>query len=128
MSLTVNAPAVTTQTAVVSPFGNIAQMYILSVTLTPVAVAATTSAEQTFSVPGLNVGDFVLLSKPTAQAGLSIGNERVSALGTLAITYSNNSAGSISPTVSEAYSFMIFRPISMQLANGMPVQLPLLGN
>lgn len=128
MSLTTNAPAITTQTAVVTASGNVSQMYILNIVLTPVAVATATTAEQSFAVPGLLLGDFVMLNKPTAQAGLGISNERVSANGTLSITYANNSAGAITPTASESYNFMLFRPIAMQMANGMPSLLPLLGN
>lgn len=76
--------------------------------LTPASVAADTSAEQPFTVPNLNVGDVVVLSKPSAQAGLSIGNVRVSAANTIAITYVNSTAAAITP-VSETYGFAVIR-------------------
>src|SRR5712691_6459698 len=61
--------------------------------LSPALVAANTTAEQTFTVTGLAVGDVVIsVNKPTAQAGLGIVGWRVSAANTLAITFSNNTA------------------------------------
>jgi hypothetical protein len=90
--------------------GNTDKLKIISATLSPVAVAINTTAEQTFTVPGLAVGDFVSISKPTAQAGLGIVGARVSAANTLAITFSNNTAGSITPTASQVYLIMVLRP------------------
>jgi len=83
--------------------GNVAALGVISVTLSPAQVAANTTAEQTFTVPGLKVGDFVDVNKPTAQAGLGIAAIRVSAANTLAITFSNNTAAPITPTASETY-------------------------
>lgn len=77
--------------------------YVLNATLSPAAVAANTTAEQTFTVFGVQVGDVVYVNKPTAQAGIGIVGARVSAANTLAITFSNNTAGSITPTASEKY-------------------------
>jgi len=71
-------------------------------TLTPVSVAANTTAEQTFTVTGLVAGSAVWVNKPSAQAGLGIAGVRVSAANTLAITFANSSAAAIVPTV-EAY-------------------------
>jgi len=73
-------------------------------TLTPSAVAANTTAEQTFTVTGLaGTPSLVIVNKPTAQAGLGIAGVRVSAANTLAINYSNDTSGSITPTASEVY-------------------------
>lgn len=71
--------------------------------ISPVAVAGATSAEQTFTVTGLNTSDAVFVTKPTAQAGLGIVGARVSAADTLAITFMNSTATSITPTASETY-------------------------
>ena len=80
--------------------------YYLQV-LTPALIVLNTTAEQTFTVPGLEVGDTVLsINKPTAQAGLGIVNWRVSAANTLAITFINATGASITPT-SEAYKIVI---------------------
>lgn len=80
----------------------ITRMYVIKQTLTPAAVGANTTAEQTFTVNGLAVGDSIDINKASHQAGLSIGNVRVSAANTLAIQYVNTTAGSITPT-SEQY-------------------------
>jgi hypothetical protein len=66
-------------------------------TLTPASVAANTSAEQTFSVPGLVVGDVVGVNPPSLQAGLAIAHARVSATDTLAIAWINATAGPLTP-------------------------------
>ena len=73
------------------------------------AVATITTAEQTVSVPGLNVGDAVFVNKPTHQAGLGIAGARVSAKDTLAITFVNPTAGGITPTASEIYKVVRFQ-------------------
>lgn len=83
--------------------GNVAALGVISVALSPAQVAANTTAEQTFTVPGLLVGDYVGVNKPSAQAGLGVAAVRVSAANTLAITFSNNTASPITPTASETY-------------------------
>jgi len=90
--------------------GNIALSALLGVTLSPASVANATTAEQTFTVTGLQVGDFVNVTKPTTQAGLGIVNSRVSAANTLAITFSNSTAATITPTASEVYTVAVDRP------------------
>lgn len=72
-------------------------------TLSPASVAANTTAEQTFTVTGLAATSLVIVNKPTAQAGLGIAGVRVSAANTLAINFSNDTSGSITPTASEVY-------------------------
>lgn len=118
-------PAVTTTGQTQAAFGNAQLTAMLSVTLSPAIVAANTTAEQTFTVTGLAVGDFVEVNKPTTQAGLGIVNVRVSAANTLAIAFSNNTAAGITPTASEAYQIIVIRPTSATLAAGLPAVLPL---
>lgn len=90
--------------------GNIQAAGVITVTLSPAQVAANTTAEQTFTVPGLVVAtDYVSANKPTAQAGLGIVGARVSAADTIAITFSNNTASPITPTASEAYKVFYVR-------------------
>ncbi|MBY4730745.1 hypothetical protein K6V90_09395 [Cupriavidus pauculus] len=89
--------------------GNVAAMGVISVALSPAQVAANTTAEQTFTVPGLKVGDFVDINKPTAQAGLGIAAVRVSAANTLAVSFSNNTASPITPTAAETYLVLYTR-------------------
>lgn len=93
--------------------GNLLSFGVISVTLSPALIAANTSAEQTFTVPGLKVGDFVDVNKPTAQAGLAIFGERVSAADTLAITFGNFTGSGITPTASQVYLVRWARPESV---------------
>lgn len=81
---------------------------VYTATIDPAAVAAATSAEQTFTVTGLTTDDIVVVSKPTATAGVGIVNARVSAADTLALTFMNATAGSIDPA-SETYTIIAFR-------------------
>ena len=92
--------------------GNLVKQSVISVTLSPVAVAANTTAEQTVTVNGLLVGDMVYVSKPTAQAGLGIVGSRVSAANTLAITFVNATVSSITPTAAQVYLILVSRPDS----------------
>lgn len=88
---------------------------IIQATLSPVIVAQNTSAEQTFTINGLKVGDVPLsVNKPTAQAGLGIVGFRVSAANTLAVTFSNNTGSGITPTASEKYLIAVARPDSLE--------------
>lgn len=90
--------------------GNIIGEWVLAVTISPSVVAPNTTAEQTFTVPGLNVGDFVEVNKPTTQGGLGIVNSRVSAANTLAIAFGNLTSATITPTASESYFVTVTRP------------------
>lgn len=90
--------------------GNLPKQSVISVTLSPSAVSANTSAEQTFTVNGLEAGDHVVVNKPSAQAGLGIVGVRVSAANTLAITFGNFTASPITPTASEVYKVLLSRP------------------
>jgi hypothetical protein len=90
--------------------GNLRGINQYSLTLSPVSVAANTTAEQTFTFNGLNVNDFVEVNLQGAsiQAGLSIANTRVSAANTLAITFGNATASAITPTGSSVYTLLHF--------------------
>ncbi len=73
------------------------------------AVGDIEAAEQTVSVPGLEVGDVVYVSKPTAQGGLGVVGVRVSAADTLAITFTNPTAGNITPTAKEKWLGVVIK-------------------
>lgn len=92
--------------------GNLVKQSVISVTLTPAAIVLNTTAEQTFTVNGLLPGDMVLVNKPTTQAGLGIVGSRVSAANTLAITFSNVTGSSITPTAAQTYLVLVSRPDS----------------
>lgn len=89
--------------------GNLLFSTMLSFTPTPVIVGANTTAEQTFTIPGLQVGDFVNIIKPSTQAGLGIVNCRVSAANTLAVAFCNTTGGGLTPTALERYLLMVDR-------------------
>lgn len=77
-------------------------VYRILQTLTPGAVAAQTTSEQTFNVPGVQLGDSIDINKASHSAGLGIVNVRASAQGVLAITFMNTTTGPITPP-SEQY-------------------------
>jgi hypothetical protein len=87
---------------------------VVTFTYDPASVAAATTAEQTVTVNGLRVGDFVFRpSKPTLTAGVGIVNARVSAANTLAVTWVNATAAAVDPP-SETYSILVMRPEKVQ--------------
>ena len=82
------------------PRGNVLNTLIMQVTLTPVAVGATTCAEQSFTIPGLIAGDQVSgLQLTTAFPNnlVQIENMRVPANNTLTVAYNNGTAGALTP-------------------------------
>ncbi|MDP3869181.1 hypothetical protein [Phenylobacterium sp.] len=81
---------------------------VVTASLNVTEVAANTSAEQTFTITGLKVGDYVMVNKPSASAGLGVVGARVSAADTLAITFMNATASGIDPAA-ETYSIFWFR-------------------
>jgi len=78
-------------------FGNLQSTFLLTISLTPAATAATTTLEQTFTVPGLQVGDQISGISPqfAITTLVDIVNARVSAANTLALAFSNATAGSL---------------------------------
>lgn len=90
--------------------GNVGLVMVLNLTLSPTSVAPNTSAEQTFTVPGLHLGDFVsVYSSGANQAGLEITNSRATANGTIGITFGNLTAATITPTASTVYNVFVAR-------------------
>ena len=80
----------------------------VNVTLSPASVAANTSAEQLFAVPGARLDDVVVaVSKPTAQAGLGIVGWRVSSEGNIGITFGNFTGDAIPPPTSQSYTVVL---------------------
>lgn len=94
-----------------APNGNIWKCGIFNLALTPAVVGTGGSVEQTFATTGIGLltTDVVLVQKPATQAGLSIGGSRVSAADTLAITYVNSTAVSITPTANQTYVVTVLR-------------------
>lgn len=92
------------------PRGNLNNIFAVTVTFDPAAVATITTAEQDVTVPGVLAGDIVLsVNKPSLTTGVGIVNARVKSANTVSLQYVNPTAGSVNP-VSEAYTFVIARP------------------
>lgn len=72
-------------------------MQRISATLTPAAVAANTTAEQTFTVNGLIASTAINVDPPSLVSGLALTGARVSAINTLALTFANVTAASATP-------------------------------
>lgn len=102
--------------------GNLNKVFAIAPTLTSVAVATITTAEQTYTVTGLRVGDIVVaVNRPNnTPVGVGVVNARVSATDTLALTWVNPTAGSVTPGAG-AFSLIIARP-------DQPGQLPTVFN
>jgi len=86
----------------------VAPLKIFRPILSPVSVAANTSAEETFTVTGLPAGATVQINKPSHQPGLAIGGCRVTAANTLGITFENVTAAIITPAALEQYTVGCF--------------------
>lgn len=94
-----------------NPVGNIWKNGVFNLTLSPAAIGATTTSEQTFASTGIGLltTDLVLVNKATSNSGIIIGNARVSAADTLAIDFANISAGTLTPTASQVYTVGVWR-------------------
>lgn len=86
------------------------RFFAVTATLTPSAVTAAATAEQTFTVTGLKTTDSVVVTKPAAQAVIGIAGARVSAADTLAITFINPTATTQTATATEVYQIFVYRP------------------
>lgn len=104
--------------------GNVRAMGVLSVSINPASVAANITAEQTFTVPGLQVGDMVWVNTPAVgtgaeqmNAGLGVCGARVSAADTLALRFNNNTAGALDAGTA-TYTVLVMRPGAIPAPNG----------
>ena len=81
---------------------------VVNLPIDPVSVAANTTVEQTFTLIGTKVGDFVALSKPSLTVGLAVFSARVGAADTVSIKFANVTAAPIDPPL-ETYLVFYFR-------------------
>jgi hypothetical protein len=92
------------------PIGNCSNVFLLNPTLSPASVAPNTSAEQTFSVTGVHLGDYIEVNNSGAnQAGLIIANARVTSAGNIGISFGNLTAATITPTAATVYTVLVVR-------------------
>jgi len=118
------------------PFGNFQLIETLSVSLTPVSVAAATAVEQSFGLNGVTqvtaatgvlAGDVLAINPPAAAtAVLAVSARSDPAINDkIFIGYINPSAGALVPSAG-VYKIQVFRPIPSQLVN--PIAAVALGN
>lgn len=76
-------------------------------------IAGATGTSATFQIA---TGDLLYVNKPTSQAGLGVGNIRISATNIAAVTFSNFTAATITSTAGEKWGFVAIRglPVTSQ--------------
>ena len=84
----------------------------ITAVLTPAAVTLSTITEQLFTVPGIRVGTALGVNKPTSQAGLDIAGCRVAGDNQVGVSFVNVTAGTLTPTAGETYTFFSTQGIS----------------
>jgi len=84
---------------------------VYSVPFNPAAVGAQTTSEQTVPVTGVRSGDIIYVNKPSHTAGIVLGNARVSASDTVAITFGNVTAAPVDPP-EEIYTIIAIRTVA----------------
>lgn len=108
-----------------------------STTQSPSVVNTITSGERAMTVqtgtgftmqPGFSatagVSDIFYVNKPTSQAGLGVGNIRVSAANIVQVAFHNPTGGNITPTASEVYRIVGVRGIPYVTATLSPASVP----
>ncbi len=87
-----------------------------SVTSSPTSVATLTTGDKGITVIGgtgatvsIATADVLYATKPTSQAGLFVGNVRVSAANVAAVSIGNTTAGFLTPTASETYGVVALK-------------------
>ena len=99
--------------------GNVAGIFMVSLTLNPASVAAATSAEQDFTVPGVLPTDHIIkFDSQAPTAGIGAVNWRVKAANTISVVFMNATASPIDAPAS-VYRLTFFRPDS-DLVGGLP--------
>lgn len=84
---------------------NITQMGIVTITYDPANIATITADEDTVTVQGLKVGDYVALIRTAHVDGAGICDCRVSADNTLSVTWVNPTAGGVNQ---DPQTFLLF--------------------
>ena len=90
--------------------GNSHETFYIQPSLTPVAVAANTSAAQTFSIPGLQTTDIVVLLGliGSQAAGIVVCEADCLTAGVLSVQFGNLTASPVTPTAG-VYTIQVTR-------------------
>lgn len=95
--------------------GNILAEKLISVALTPTAVAPFTSSEQAFTVQGVQTGDYANVNfNGTQTQSIVVANCRVTGANTVAIQFTNVTAIPMTPAAG-TYGIIWGRPESLPL-------------
>lgn len=86
--------------------GNVAVMNIVQATWDIPSVAANTTEEETFTLAGVKVGDYVHVSKADLDAGIIFGSARVTAADTIGVQISNPTASPVDAAEETVTVFM----------------------
>ena len=80
--------------------GNVMASFVIYAALTPVAVAANSTVEQSFTIPGLQSNDQVSAMSLTGAytVNVDVTNIRVSAPNTMTVAYTNGTGAPVTPT------------------------------
>ena len=107
-----------------NPGNNLAgQVIAFNLTLSPTAVANAVAPEYTCTVTGLLSTDIILaVQKPTHQAGIGLVGARCTASGVLSVGWVNPTAATVTPTASEVYKVVVYRPNPLDAAS-MPITM-----
>lgn len=89
--------------------GNVTALMVFQVSINLGNTATITTAAHSVTVPGVRLGDFVLVNKPSHSAGLGITNARVSAADTIEIQTLNPTVAGIDPAA-ETFTILVVRP------------------
>lgn len=90
--------------------GNVGFEAVLQVSISPPAsLAANSTTEVLYTIPGIVVGDFLEINKPSHTAGLSIGNIRASATNQIGIQWVNSTTSTITSAINELYLIAVTR-------------------
>lgn len=90
----------------IPPSDSAAKSSVVSLSLTPVSVAAATSAYQNLTVPGVNVGDQILPVTDPITNSVALTSARVASANTVSCQFTNPTAGALTPTAG-VYAFLV---------------------
>lgn len=94
--------------------GNVSNVSLVTVTFDVASVAAATTVQQTVTVPGVQLNDYVVVTNGTHTAGLYFGQCRPSAANSVFITIANVTAGALDPA-SQTLTFLVVRAESQPI-------------
>jgi hypothetical protein len=93
---------------VIPPSPTAAEGSIVVTSLTPVAVAATTVASQTLTIPGVVVGDSIHCIQNPITNACGIQDVVATAANTVSVRFINPTGGSLTPTAG-VYRFLVIK-------------------